>query len=213
MSALTRQPDTPFAVANWQPDVVQLLDEHHLIAISENPRNRTHFAVSLDQFLQGLRDAEVCTLYGRFITDLDAFCYQLERAIPGPTLERRIDGRRGVTALLRSREVFRGRAASKFRFYIWHDADVLLRADESLFGRLVDALAGVAAEAEYVSDDLLMIHRAVYVGGPLLATYADKKGGQFQTWHCDNGGEPFWQLVTGIDRPPVMRYQIDVLGK
>jgi len=213
MSALTRQPDSPFVVANWQPEVVQLLDEHHLIAVSEIPRHRTHFAVSLDQFLQGLRDAEVCTLYGRFITDLDSFCYQLERAIPGPTLDRRIDGRRGVTSLLRSREVFRGRAPSKFRFYIWHDADILLRHDETLFGLLADAIAGVAAEAEYVSDDLLMIHRVVYVGGPLLTDYAEKSGGQFQTWHCDDAGEPFWKLVTGIDRPPVMRYQIDLLGK
>lgn len=213
MSALTRQPDSPFAVANWQPEVVQLLDEHHLIAISEIPRHRTHFAVSLGQFLQGLRDAEVCALYGRFITDLDSFCYQLERAIPGPLLDRRIDGTRGVTALLRSREVFRGRAPSKFRFYIWHDADVLLRQDEQLFGRLVDALAGVAAEAEYVSDDLLMIHRGVFVGGPSLSDYAGRSEGQFQAWHCDELGDPFWQLVTGIEKPPVMRYQIDLLGK
>jgi hypothetical protein len=145
---------------------VQLLDEAHLVAISAAPRRRMHFAGSLGQFLQGLRDAEVCTLYGRFITDLDSFCYQLERAVAGPAVERRIDGLRGVTSLLRSREVFRGRPASKFRFYIWHDADVLLGENEALFGRLVDAMAGVAAEAEYVSDDLLMIHRTVFVGGP-----------------------------------------------
>ncbi len=213
MSALTRQPESPFAVENWQPEVVQLLDENHLAAISESARRRMHFAVSLSRFLQGLRDAEVCPLYGQYITDLDSFCHQLERAIPGPLLERRIDGPRGVTALLRTREGFRGRPASKFRFYVWHDADALLRADQNLFARLADTLAGVAAEAEYVSDDLLLIHRAVYVGGPLLAEYAENPEGQFRAWYPDAEDiEPFWQLVTGIERPSVMRYTIDTLG-
>jgi len=214
MSALTRQPDSPFGAANWQPEVVQLLNEHHLVATSESQRRRMHFAVSLGQFLQGLRDAEVCTLYGRFITDLDSFCYQLERAIPGPLVERRIDGPRGVTALLRSRGVFRGRPAAKFRFYIWHDADVLCRENQQLFGLLVDALAGVAAEAEYACDDLLLIHRTVFVGGQLLETYADCDDGQFQVWAQDGeAGDPFWQVVTGIEQPPVLRYLIDALGR
>jgi hypothetical protein len=86
--------------------------------------------------------------------------------------------------------------------------------DEPLFGSLVDALAGVAAEAEYVSDDLLMIHRAVFVGGPILATYATKSSGQFQSWAVDTlGAEPFWQVVTQIEKPPFKTYQIDVLGR
>jgi hypothetical protein len=214
MSALTRQTDSPFAVVNWQPDVVQLLDEHHLVAVSDSPRRRMHFAVALGQFLQGMRDAEVCTLYGRFITDVDSFCYQLERAIPGPLVERRIDGLHGVTALLRSRSLVKGRPASKFRFYIWHDADVLLNEDEALFGRLVDAISGVAAEAEYVSDDMLLIHRGVYVGSSLLATYAENADGQFKVWAADSGfDDPFWQVVTGVERPPFTQYPIDQLGR
>lgn len=213
MSALTRQTESPFAIINWQPDVVQLLDEHHLVAISDSPRRRMHFAVALGQFLQGMRDAEVCTLYGRFITNVDSFCYQLEHAISGPLVDRRIDGPRGLTSLLRSRPVYRGRPASKFRFYIWHDADVLLSEDEALFGRLVDAISGVAAEAEYVDDDVLLIHRAVYVGSSLLAQYAAKSTGQFQAWAADSDfDEPFWQVVTGIERPPFTQYLIDELG-
>jgi hypothetical protein len=211
MSALIRQPESPFAVAHWHADITQLLDEHHLVAVSPSPRRRMHFAVSLAQFLQGLRDAEVCSLYGQYITDLESFCHQLERAIPGPRLERRIDGPRGIAALLRSREVYRGRPAAKFRFYIWHDADVLLREDEPLFARIADALAGIAAESEYVSDDLLLIHRAVYVGGELLAAYADRPDGQLQSWFPEEP-EPFWQLVTAIDHPPVARYDIDLLN-
>lgn len=214
MSALTRQTDSPFAALNWQPDVVQMLDEHHLVAFSDSPRRRMHFAVALGQFLQGMRDAEVCTLYGQFITDLESFCHQLERAIPGPQVNRRIDGMNGITALLRSRQVVRGRSAAKFRFYVWHDADVLLAADEALFGRLVDAISGVAAESEYVSDDVLLIHRAVYVGSSLLARYAERHDGQFQVWAADSAfDEPFWRIVTGIDRPPFTRYLIDELSR
>lgn len=173
---------------------------------------RLHFAVSLGRFLQTQRDTEVCNFYGRYITDLDEFCHQLERAMPGPRLERRIDGARGVTGLLRSRETNPGRPACKFRFYIWHDADVLLRADPALFSRLVDTLAGVAAEAEYVSDDLLLIHRSVFVGGPLLEKYLADKQGQFQSWARDEFDEPFWQVVTGIEKPRFTQYVIDSLG-
>lgn len=211
MSALSVQAETPFVAGDWQPDIVQLLDEQHLVACASDPRRRMHFAVSLGQFLQSLRDAEVCALYGRFITDLESFCYQLERAIPGPVLERRIDGPRGVTALLRSRDSFRGRSSSKFRFYVWHDADVLLKADEELFANLVETILGVAGEAEYASDDMLLIHRAVFVGGPMLSRYADRAEGQLQSWGQDPFGDPFWRIVSGLERPPVGQYSIDTL--
>jgi hypothetical protein len=214
MTALTRHLDAPFAAANWQADVVQLLDEQHLIAVSESPRLRMHFAVGLGQFLQGMREAEVCTLYGRFITDVESFCYQLERSIPAAMVDRRVDGPRGLTALLRSRRIVRGRPASKFRFYVWHDADILLSENETLFARIVDAISGVAAESEYASDDVLLIHRAVYVGSPALAAYADRAEGQFQAWAADNEyDDPFWQVVTGLERPPFSRFLIDALSK
>lgn len=211
MSALTRHSEPPFEWTEWQPEVLQLLESSHLVAWSDHARRRLRFAVMLAQFLQGQRDAEVCTLYGRTITDLDSFCHQLERSLPGPTLERRIDGPRGVTSLLRSRESFRGRPASKFRFYIWHDADVLLASDQRLFGLILDAMAGVGAEAEFVSDDLLLIHRAVVVGGPGLDAYAEDPAGQCQSWVCDGQGEPFWHLVSGVAAPVFMRYHIDTL--
>ncbi len=213
MSALSRKPEAILLAQDWQADVTQLLDEHHLAAWSDSPQRRTQFAVSLGQFLGNQRDTEVCVFYGKHITDLDSFCYQLERAIPGPTLDRRIDGPGGIVALLRTRASFRGRPESKYRFYIWHDADVLLRSNAALFGQLVDAIAGVAAEAEYVSDDLLLLHRAVFVGGAMLDVYAEDPGAQFRAWRMDEHAEPFWQVVTGIDVPPFMRYRIDVLSR
>lgn len=213
MSALSRRNEIPVLIPDWHADVTQLLDEHHLVAWSDLPARRTQFAVSLGQFLGMQRDAEVCVFYGKFITDLESFCYQLERAISGPALERRIDGPRGVVSLLRSRAAFRGRSNTKYRFYVWHDADVLLRHDHLLFGRLVDALAGVAAEEEYVSDDVLLLHRAVFVGSSVLDVYAESEEGQFQSWLPDPCTEPFWKVVTGLDRPPFMRYAVDVLGR
>jgi hypothetical protein len=214
MSALSRQASEVVLLApDWQADVTQLLDDHHMVAWSDLPQRRTQFAVSLGQFLGSQRDTEVCVFYGRHITDLESFCYQLERAIPGPSLVRRIDGPSGVVALLRARASFRGRPETKYRYYVWHDADVLLKANHRLFGQLVDAMAGVAAEAEYVSDDLLLLHRAVFVGGSVLDVYAEDPKSQFHRWLVDEHGEPFWKVVTGIEAPPFLRYRIDLLGK
>lgn len=212
MSALPRQTEIPLLVPDWQADVTQMLDEHHLVAWSDMPPRRMQFAVSLARFLSSQRDTEVAVFYGRFITDLDSFCYQLERSVPGPVLDRRIDGPAGIANLLRSRASYRGRPNAKYRYYIWHDSDVLLRANPRLFGRIVDTMAGVAAESEYVSDDVLLIHRCIFVGGSILDLYGEDERAQFRSWYCDGQGEPFWRVVTGIDRPPFQRYRIDQLG-
>lgn len=213
MSALSRQPEALLRGGQWQADVAQLLDEHHLVAWSAQARRRLHFAVSLGQFLESQRDVEVCTFYGRFITDMDAFCHQLERAIVGLPLERRVDGPSGVVNMLRSRQEIPGRVPSRYRYYIWHDADVLLREDHRLFGQIAEAMAGVAAEAEYVSDDLLLIQRSVYVGGPMLDVYAEDDRGALRSWLDDGLGQPFWKLVTGVEAPPVLRYGIDQMDR
>jgi hypothetical protein len=194
-----------------------MLDEQHLVATSDHPRRQAQFAGELGQFMQSLRDVQLCPLYGRFITDMESFCHQLERALPGPALERRIEGPRGITNLLRSREAGPRRRTPKFRYYLWHDADVLIEHDESLFGRLVDTIAGVGAESEFVSDDLLLIHRLVAVGGTPLSLYAQRESGQCRSWHDDGlgcgglGGEPFWEVVTGLERPAFQTLAIDSL--
>jgi hypothetical protein len=212
MSALSRKFDIPLLTNDWQADVAQLLDESHMAAWSDSPALRTQFAVSLAHFLGTQRETEVCVFYGKHITDLDSFCHQLERCLPGPTLDRRIHGPRGAVNLLRNRPSFRGRIPSKYRYYIWHDADVLLRHDAKLFGQIVDALTGVAAEAEYVSDDLLLIHRCIYVGGAILDIYGEDPKGQFRSWFADEQPEPFWQVVTGIEAPSFTRYRIDSIA-
>src|SRR6185369_9520812 len=72
MSALSRQTSELVLLApDWQADVTQLLDEHHMVAWSDLPQRRTQFAVSLSQFLGSQRDTEVCVFYGKYITDLE----------------------------------------------------------------------------------------------------------------------------------------------
>jgi len=183
--------------------VLQQLEDAHLVAWSPRRAERVQFGAILTHFLLGMRETEVLPIHGHAVTDLEGLCHQAERLIPGPRIERRIDGPRGLTTLLRERPSFPGRPASKYRFYIWHDADVLLAADQSLFGRAIDAMAGVAAESEYVSDDLLLVHRAVVIGSETLAEYAKDEESQFHTWHDDGLGDPFWEVVTGVPLPPI----------
>jgi len=81
-----------------------------------------------------------------------------------------------------------------------------------LFGRIVDAMSGVAAEAEYVSDDLLLLHRSIYVGGSILDVYAEDPKGQFRSWFRDEHDDPFWRVVTGLVEPAFTRYAIDSIA-
>jgi hypothetical protein len=211
MSVLSRYTDSAFDAVDWQPDVMAELDDAHLAAWTLDGEQRTQFAASLQQFLGSQPDTDVCTFYGRYITDLDSFCHQLERALPAGQLERRIDGPRGVTESLRGRYSFRMRAIARQRFYVWHDVDHLLRADRGLFGALIDAMMGVSAEAEYVSDDLLMIQRCVFVGGEAMAEYARDPRSQLRCWRPDAFGEPFWRVVTGLEAPLVRVSEVESL--
>ncbi|MEM1330544.1 MAG: hypothetical protein AAGG07_08290 [Planctomycetota bacterium] len=193
--------------------MTQFLDEQHMAAFSTDARKRVGFATAMGHFLESQRDTEVVHFYGRHITDLEGFCYQLESALPGAPLTRKIDGPSGIVNLLRHRHTFAFRPPARWRYYIWHDADVLLDHDERLFGRLADALMGAAAEAEYVSDEVLQLQRVLFVGGARLESYARDPEGQMRCWHDDGQGEPFWRVVTGIETPSVMRYPIDVIDR
>lgn len=196
----------------WQAELARVLDERHMAAWSGSAAQRASFASSLASFLAGIDQAQTIPLYGRDITDLDGFCYQLERSIPGDTpLRRRIDGPSGVVARLRSQPTVPGRPPLRMRYILWNDPDVLIRADDALFGRLADAIAGVAAEAEFASDDYLLITRVVYIGGEALRQYAELDEGQLRSWLGDGAGEPFWRTVSGVQAPPVIAGSIESL--
>lgn len=198
----------PVQVTPWPVDVLQLLEEHHLCAWSTLPARRRKFGVDLAWHLAALAETQVCVLDGARITDLPSFCNQLERSIGFDRIERRIDTPMGVVGALRRRHTPRGEKPIKRRYYLWLDADVLLRRDHQLFGRLVDAIAGVAAEHEFANEDLLLLQRAVFVGGPSLDMYAEDPRGQFRSWWSDAGEDPLWRVVTGVAAPRLLRYQI-----
>lgn len=227
-------PLRPIGVSPWPSDVAQLLEEHHLVAWAHGAAEREKFARVLAASLRAMPDTQVCELDGRKITDLQSLMTELSRGLGESTGEATIDGANGLLAILRQRPPepaatgagAAGSAAAggsgvwsaiKRRYYIWNEADLLLRKDPALFGRAVDAITGVAAEAEYASEDLLLIHRAVFVGGPALDVYAEDPRGQFRSWlreitdqgHAED--RPLWEVVSGLKRPPVLPFHIGVL--
>ncbi|MEL6330497.1 MAG: hypothetical protein AAFR38_12640 [Planctomycetota bacterium] len=197
----TRPFDAGFDHVDWQAEVAAALDDRHLVAWSDRADDRARFAASLQDFLSGQRGTSVLPLYGGLIDGLETFCHQLERSLPVRRLDRAVDGLHGVTAALRLREDQGPGLLARTRYIVWHDADHLLEADPDLFGHLVDALAGVAAEAEFASEDLLLIQRVLLLGGPSLARYARDESGQLRSWRRDGQQTPFWQSITGLERP------------
>jgi len=195
-------------VVPWQVQALQLLEEHHLCAWSASRDRRRKFGVDLAWHLAGLNDTQVCVFEGSKITDLSSFCSALERSLGFARIDRAIDTPPGVVGSLRRRLTPKGSEPIKQRFYLWLDADVLLRRDAQLFGRLVDAITGVAAESEYVSEDLLLLQRAIFVGGAALDVYAEDPRGQFSAWWSDDGEDPLWRVVTGVAAPKLHRYEI-----
>lgn len=193
----------------WTTDSCHALEEHHLAAWTRNMATAERYALHLGRFLRGISDTEAWMLAGAVIRDLGGFCNQLERALPrGMKVRHTVDGRGGVVERLRERYDEPDGVAAKRRYYLWREADVLLRHDAALFGELVDALTGVAAEAEYAGEDMLLIHRAVFIGGPALDLYHEDPRGQFRRWLADSPGQPLWRVISGLRRPPVAVYEI-----
>jgi hypothetical protein len=203
-------PPRPSESVPWPVDVLQLLDEHHLCAWSPSEDRCRQFGVDLAWHLSGLDDTQVCVLEGSRIIDLPTFCAALAASLGIERLERRIDTPGGVVGTLRRRlqPAARGSAPIKRRYYLWLDADVLLRRDPELFGRLVDAIEGVAAEDEYVRQETLLLQRAVFIGRPALNAYAEDPRGQFRRWLGEHDGTPGWGAITGVVAPRLLSYEI-----
>ena len=111
-----------------------------------------------------------------------------------------------VIDVLRSSGATRGH---KREYFLWHEAEALLEADVRLFGALVDAFLGVAAEREHISADRLVLQRVVFLGGSKLGAYAEDPCGQLRRWLEEQDGSPFWEVLSVVERPPVITYRVD----
>lgn len=97
----------------------------------------------------------------------------------------------------------------KREYFLWHEAEALLETDVELFGALVNAFIGVAAEREHVSVDRLLIQRVVFLGGAKLGAYAEDSNGQFCRWLEEDQGSPFWEVISVVERPAVIAYRVE----
>jgi len=198
-----------FAPITWEPEVLSKLDTHHIVGWSPNSATRTRFGARMKQFLDAQPGSEVLVLHGRGIHGLEDFCSQLERLIPTEQLARSVDGASGIASILRHVGGALG-APLRQRFFLWHDADVLMRQDPRLFDQLVEVIAGVSAELEFGRESGLL-QRCMYLGGRSLAEYARDPKSRFHRWEEDGPGVPFWSLVSGEDQPSTALCSIDTL--
>lgn len=198
-----------FDSGTWPADIAQLLDDHHLVVLSDKPDARSRFCQVFCDYLLSLIDTCVVTIDGARVTDMRKFCDQIRRHLPrGRAVESSIQG---VVDVLRQWP-----NAPKRMYFLWHDADVALDADVKLFSRLVNALCSVAVEHEHINPHRLILQRSVFVGNSKLGAYVEDQRGQFSRWLVDNetlcGDEEesmFWEAQSCIDRPPVLTYRID----
>lgn len=189
-------------------EILQLLDEHHLVVLSDGTARRDRFVRAMHGHLQTMSGVEVLLVNGRSATDLSAFCRELSRSLPSrATIPSEIPS---VIRALRDWPT-----APRYRYILWRDADAMLEADVELFSRLVNVLCAVAAEFEHLgaSGDTspLVLQRSMFIGTSKLGAYAEDHRGQFCQWLDDADDEQsvFWEVMSCVDAPPVLTYRLD----
>lgn len=191
-------------------DLGPLLDDHHLVVLSDSPQARERFGRELCRYLRSQADTVVFEVDGSKAPDVPLFCAQLEKQIPqdSATAPPAVPWWRDVHHVI---ELLSRAPHERHREYlIWHEADVMLEADVAMFSRLVNALLGSASEREHVSPQPLVLQRVVFIGGAKLGAYAEDTNGQFCRWlEDDNDNTPMWEVFSVLERPPVIVYRID----
>lgn len=182
--------------------VAQLLEEHHLVVLSEDAARLDRFVDSAWRSLESLSGSRVIIVPGELTMSVDAVCRLMElhcgsrKRIPR-TVE-------GLIRLLRDHT-----PGGRFQYVIWRNADAMLEHDVHLFSEVVNALMGVAAEREHIDPDMLELQRFIFIGGEKLGAYAEEDGGQFRTWLATNGSASLAALKDYVPRPPVLTLRLD----
>jgi hypothetical protein len=199
---------SPVQVAPAPLAAASALDERHLVAWAPVRSERDGFATELSSLLGKIEATQVCELDGSGITCLESFRDVLSRAIDVPIRVAAFDSSGGICEALRVHPSSHEPLGVKRRYILWHEAHVMLRADPELFGRMVDALVGVAAEGEYIHDDRLLLQRTVFLGSAALDVYSEDPRGQMRSWFSRSPDDSGWGLVTGERSPRVLSWRI-----
>jgi hypothetical protein len=178
-------------------DMTPLLDEHHLVVLSEDAHQRDAFADSMESCLPWLPDTAIIRIQGEQVDSLASFCHALDLGSLMPPKPQIGD----LVGLLRQ-------APRRFkrRYIIWSDADALLERDVTLFSHLVNALMSVAVEREFLCTDRLIVERYVFIGGGKLGAYAEDVNGQFWCWNDEPALAPVRRCV---EYPHVLTCRIE----
>lgn len=131
-------------------EAMQVLEERHLVAVTEDPAARRRFAASLRMRLDLNHRATVVEVAEDLLGHGDD---------PGPALDAIPD------ALLAA-------DGAKHQYFLWHDVDELAERHGAALRRTLHAAFAVSAEREFVSPETLVIQRHVLLGGPSLAEFA-----------------------------------------
>jgi hypothetical protein len=193
-------PAHPSGRPRWLDQAISELDEHHVVVWHRSLTARELAASAIQHELEANHEAQVVSLAGARVHDLRSLRGEVDRALPdlnGRHLLATFAGHGGLLARLREPPPSVAGHHTKFRYYLIRDADVMLRASAPTFSVALDSLAGIAAESEYASDDLLLIHRIILVGGPdLLACHRDPAG-PLRAWREASA----WSHVTRVAGP------------
>lgn len=189
-------------------EILQLLDEHHLVVLSDHPPRREEFVRALISYLGQMTGVELVVIDGSRATDLASFCRQLARSLPR---QHHVEpDHAGMVEVLRQWPT-----TPKYRYILWSEAHAMLEEDVRLFSRLVNALNAVAAEFEHLgtSDEVrpLVLQRTIYVGESKLGAYAEDETGQFCRWLDEDSHDHalFWEVMSCVDAPPVLTLRLD----
>ena len=162
---------------------------------------RRNFVEQLHEQLESLEDTEILEIDGTSISEIDRFGVALAKGLDLVEAPKDVNG---VRTVLREYP-----HEPKHLFFIWRDADVLLEADVDLFGRLVNAFIGSAAERELITLDVLVLQRIVFLGGDKLGAYAEDPEGALATWLVDGDDDPFDEVKKCLSHPPVITYRLE----
>jgi hypothetical protein len=190
-----------FHVGSWLASVTQLLDDHHLVVLSDEPETQQAFASCLQMHLGGFGSTQVIHLDGLAIDDVGDLAHQLAIGLGIGVGAGDVDD---VVEMLRTQS-----EGIQRRYLVWTGADEMLERDVATFSELVNCMFGVAGEHEYVSDGPLLLQRVVFTGGAKLGAYAEEENGQFSNWLIGDDANTFWHVLRCLRRPPVLTYRLD----